>query len=195
MRRPRLRAALLVVVAAALGSIGYLASRSVLQRRADPLRALGADLLPDVTQRIQNFRRVKVEAGRTVWEITATDAQYFRRSNEIVVHEPRVRFFLEAGRRECRVSGAEGRLTLDESRELHALTLRGGVAVHLDDLEVETAEATYERGRDVITSPGLVTIRGPSLELRGMGMEIDVGPQQVRLLEAVHTTLRADARS
>jgi LPS export ABC transporter protein LptC len=192
MRRTRLRAALLIVVAAALGGIAYLTSRSVTARQALALKELGKDLLPQVAQRIQNFRRVKVENGRTRWEITAKDAQYFEHEGLIVVLEPRMTFFLDEGQREAHVSGAEGRIALD-GREVRSLTLRGAVAVRLDDLELETEEATYDRARDLITSPALVTIRGRTLQLSGRGMEVEVGPQHVRLLDDVHTTLRTDA--
>jgi lipopolysaccharide export system protein LptC len=99
-------------------------------------------------------------------------------------------FFLEG--RQARIEGAEGRLTL-AGHELRTLTLRGGVAVRLDDLEGDTEEATYDRSRDMITSPALVTIRGRTLEVSGRGMEVEVGPQLVRLLEHVHTTVRSDA--
>ena len=192
MRRRRLRTALLMVVVAALGGIGFLVSRSV--RRVEPLLELGADILPQVAQRIQNFRRVKVEKGRTVWEITAKDAQYLAQSDEVVVHEPRMRLYLKDGGRECQVTGSEGRLRLD-GRELRGLTLRGSVQVLMDDLQLETEEATYDRERDLITSPSRVVIRGRSLEVEGQGMEISVGPQQVRLLDDVHTTVRSDAKT
>jgi LPS export ABC transporter protein LptC len=193
MRRRRLRTALLMVVVASLVGIGYLVSRSV-ARRADPLLELGADLLPQVAQRIQNFRRVKVEKGRTVWEITAEDAQYLAQSDEVVVREPRMRLYLKDGGRECQVTGSEGRLVLD-GRELRGLTLRGSVHVLMDDLQLETDEATYDRERDLITSPARVVIRGRALEVHGLGMEISVGPQQVRLLDDVHTTVRSDAKT
>jgi LPS export ABC transporter protein LptC len=192
MRRTRLRAALLLAVTSALIGIGYLTSRSLRERRPQTWADLGKDFLPQVAQRIQNFRRVKMENGRTVWEVTAKDAQYFEQDSQIVVVEPRMTFFLEDGRREAHVTGSEGRITLD-GRELRSLTLRGTVAVRLDDLELQTAEATYDRERDMITSPTLVTIRGKQIELTGRGMEVDVGPQHVRLLDDVHTTIRRDA--
>jgi LPS export ABC transporter protein LptC len=192
MRRKRLRAALLFVVAAALGGIGFLVSRSVVARRGDPLRELGADFLPQVAQRIQNFKRVKVEKGRTVWEITAQEAQFFEKTNEIVVRQPRMRLFLKDGHRECWVSGAEGSLLLD-GRELRGLTLRGGVDVTVDDMQLQTDEATYDRAKDLITSDDPVTIRSPTLEVHGRGMEISVGPQHVRLLDDVHTTVHSNA--
>lgn len=192
MRRSRLRAALLVVVAAALVGIGVLVSRSLTVRRPRSLVELGADLLPQAAQRIQNFRRTKVENGRTVWEITATDAHYFEAESAVVVVEPTLRVRLEDGDREVIVHGAEGRLRLD-GRELASVTLRGGVTVKVDDLELQTSEATYDRDRDRITSPGEVTVHGRSVDLRGRGMEIDVGPRHVRLLGEVHTVLRGDA--
>jgi len=192
MRRTRLRAALLLAVTSALAGIGFLVFRSVTARTGRGLEELGNEVLPQVAQRIQNFRRVKVKGGRTVWEITAKDARYFERDNQVVVLEPQMTFYLKPGERQAHVRGAEGRLTL-EGGEVRALTLRGGVVVQLDDLQVETDEATYDRERDLITSPAGVTIRGRAIDVQGKGLEVHVGPQQVRLLEKVHTTLHANA--
>src|SRR5713101_3332301 len=139
MRRTRLRTALLIVVGAALGGIGYLVSRNVVAHRAHPLEELGRDFLPQVAQRIQNFRRVKVEHGRMMWEITATDAQFFEKENQIVVLEPRVTFYLKDEGRQAHLRGSEGRITL-EGREMRVLTLRGSVVVQLDDMELQTEE-------------------------------------------------------
>src|SRR5262245_45000028 len=97
MRRTRLRAALLLVVAAGLGGIAHLVSRNMVVRRTDLLRELERDVLPEVAQRIQNFRRVKVEGGRTMWQITAKDAQYFEKTHQIVVREPEMTFFMDGG--------------------------------------------------------------------------------------------------
>jgi LPS export ABC transporter protein LptC len=192
MRRTRLRAALLIVVGAALGGIGYLVSRSVLAHHTSALEELGRDFLPQVAQRIQNFRRVKVENGRMVWEITATDAQFFDQENQIVVIEPRVTFFMKEEGRQAHLRGAQGRIQL-EGHEMSAVTLHGDVIVQLDDMELRTEEATYERAKDLITSPGDVNIRGRRLDVRGKGMEVKVGPQHVRLLAGVHTVVHSDA--
>lgn len=192
MRRTRLRAALLLVVGAALAGIAYLVTRDVSARKAHTLQELGADFLPQVAQRIQNFRRVKMENGRMVWEITAKDAQYFEQDDQIVVIQPEMTFFMKQDGRAAYLVGAEGRITLD-GREVKALTIRGSVAVRLDDLRVETEEATYDRERDLITAPGVVTLHGRTLDVRGRRMELDVGPQHVRLFEDVHTTVHSDA--
>ena len=64
---------------------------------SDTGQGIAADFLPQVAQRIQNFRRVKVKDGRTVWEITADDAQYFDKENAVVVRLPRVTFSMDDG--------------------------------------------------------------------------------------------------
>ncbi len=192
MRRTRLRAALVIVVSAALAGIAYLVSRNVMARRSGGLQELARDFLPEVAQRIQKFHRVKVEHGRTVWEITAKEARFFEQDNQVVVIEPRMTFYMKEDGRAAHVAGDEGRLTLD-GRELSRMTLKGSVAVRLDDMELDTDEATYDRSRDLITAPGIVTMRGRTLTVSGRGMEVDVGPQHVRLLDEVHTTVQNGA--
>ena len=67
--------------------------------------------------------------------------------------------------------------------------------MHVDDLSFETTEATYDRATDLITAPDFVTLRGRSLDVRGRGMELHVGPQHVRLLDQVHTVVRPNEQS
>jgi LPS export ABC transporter protein LptC len=192
MQRSRLRVALLAVVVAALGGIGLATWQNVRARQARTVADLGADFLPDVAQHIQSFRRVKVKNGKAVWEVEADDAQYFDNDQQIVVHKPRVTFYLEDNGRRAELFGAEGRLTLD-GKELAAVTLTGDVVLLLDDLEFRADEAHYDRAADRIAAPGIVTIRGKTLDVRGLGLEVDVTPKRVRLLRDVHTVLRNDA--
>ena len=192
MRRTRLRAALLVVVAVALGGIGYLVSRNVAARKPRTLADLGKDFLPEVAQRIQNFHRVKMENGRMAWEITAREARYFEHDDEIVVMDPRVTFYMKDDGRAAHLTGERGRIVLS-GREVRTITMRGAVMVQLDDLELHTDEATYDRSRDLITAPGAVVLHGRTLDVTGKGMEVDVGPQHVRLLQDVETTVHGDA--
>jgi LPS export ABC transporter protein LptC len=194
MRRTRLRAGLLVVVTLALTVIGYEVSRSIALRRARTVLDLGPDFVPNVAQHIQNFRRVKVEGGKTVWEVMADDAQYFEKTDTVIATHPRVTLFLQDGRR-AHIRGTEGELGLEGSELLRA-TLRGDVVVELDDLVLTTDQATFDRDADQITAPGAVTLRGRTMDVKGEGMEVEVTAQQVRLLRDVHTVLRnADAQS
>ena len=73
------------------------------------------------------------------------------------------------------------------------MELRGDVVLWLDDLELRTDTATYDRDRDLITAPGAVTITGRTMNVNADGMEVDVTPQHIRLLENVHTLLKPNA--
>lgn len=192
MRWSRLRAGLLLVVAFALVGIGVQVWRSVAARTPRTLEALGVELLPEVAQHIRNFRRVKVKDGKTEWEITAEDARYFEKNNEVVVRKPELRMHADDGRQRARLTGSEGRLVLRE-REIESVTLTGSVVLWIDELQLTTDNATYDRTRDLVTAPGAVTINGDDIEVHAVGMEVDVTPQRIRLLDDVHTVLRSDA--
>jgi LPS export ABC transporter protein LptC len=191
MRRRRLRAALLVVVAAGLAGLGYGVYRSVALRRARTLLELGTKVLPEVAQHIRNFRRVRIEDGRVAWEIMAEEARYFDKQEEVMVRAPQLTLHFDDGARRAHISGAEGRVSL-AGRDLIAVALKGTVIVRLDDLEVRTDEATYERATDLVRAPGLVTIHGRTIDVTGLGLEVEVTPRQVRLLDDVRTVLRTD---
>src|SRR5262249_20565610 len=118
--------------------------------------------------------------------------RYFENSHEVVVQQPRMTFFLDDGKRQAHVQGTEGHLMLD-GQEVQTLTLKGNVVVTLDDLRLDTDEATYVKARDLITSPAEVVMHGPTLDVQGRGMEVEVGPQHVRLLDDVHTVIRNNA--
>jgi len=190
MRRRRLRTTLLVVVTAALVGIGYQVIRSVRATRSRVLPALELDL-PAVAQHLKDFRRVKTKQGKPVWEVKAADARYFDDEGTIVVRAPEVVFFFENGKRRATLSGAEGRLKL-AGQELETVNVHGDVHVTLDDLVFRTAEASYDRERDLISAPGAVTITGNAIDVQAQGMEVLVTPQRLRLLAQVQTVLRLD---
>ena len=195
MRRSRLRAGLLVVVAMALTGIGYRVWRNVAERTPRSLGELGVELIPEVAQHMQNFHRIKVKNGHMEWEIKADDAQYYQKQNEIVVLVPEVTIYTEQGVQRAWLTGKEAHLGLvDDGKEVGSMELRGDVILWLDDLELRTDTATYDRDRDLITAPGAVTITGRTMNVNADGMEVDVTPQHIRLLENVHTLLKPNAQ-
>jgi len=194
MRRSRLRAGLLVVVAMALTGIGYRVWRNVAERTPRSLGELGVELIPEVAQHMQNFHRIKVKNGHTEWEIKADDAQYYQKQGEIVVRVPEVTIYTEEGVQRAWLTGKEAHLGLvDDGKEVGSMELRGDVVLWLDDLELRTETATYDRDRDLITAPGAVIITGRTMNVNADGMEVDVTPQHIRLLENVHTLLKPNA--
>src|SRR5215212_1588533 len=93
--RRRVRGALGLIVLLAVGAVGLQLGRNLWAQHLRKLRTNALDFLPEVAQRIQNFRRVKMQGDRKVWEVAAREAQYFEDDQQIVVREPEVSFFLK----------------------------------------------------------------------------------------------------
>lgn len=190
MQRKQLRAVVLLVVVIAFGVIGYQTVRSMAVRKMKQgASALGEKLKAEVVQQMKTFKRIKIEKGRTVWEIEADEAQYLQDASQVVVKGPRVTVHLQDSDRTALISGTEGRITLDGTEVKH-VELHGTVSVHYDDLELTTDVATYDQTNDTVRAPGPVTLKGNTVEVHALGMEVEVQAQRVHLLSEVQTVLR-----
>ena len=187
--RRRLRWAVLAVVILLLGGVTALVVRTVRQRPEVLIRQ-GLEALPGVTQHIQNFRRVKVQNGRTVWEVAAEEGSFFEAENTVVVRDAVVEWHMEDGRT-VGLRGQEGRIVLDGG-EVKAVELRGDIRVDLADYVVRTDEARYDHALERIDAPGRIEIRGAALDLDGEGMQVDVAAQRLTILRHVSMHLRPE---
>jgi LPS export ABC transporter protein LptC len=147
-----------------------------------------ADLLPDVAQRIQNFHRMKVDKGRKVWEVAASEARYLEEESMVVVTEPSVAFFFEDGR-SIALTGRQGRVRLD-GHELEQVEVEGEIQIQFGDYFIRTDSARYERSEDTIVAPGKVSITGQALDLEGDRLELELGTQRLRLRDNVRVVVR-----
>lgn len=176
-----------VVVLLVVG-VGALVGRSLWQQHKRDIIERGlVKMLPGVSQRIQNFRRVKMEDGRKVWEVSADDARYMEDQSMIVVHKPVVAWFLHDGR-EVGLRGEDGRIHLDE-HDLRRVEVEGPILVSLADYQLRTTGAVYDHSDGLITSSSDVEITGKAMDLRGQGMEVDIEGQRLRVLHNVSMRL------
>jgi len=186
LKRSRVRRALIACVVLALVSLGFILGRTLSQRQAADTTSDVA-LSPAVSQRIRDFHRVKVRDGRTVWELTADEAQYFEDEGKVLVTSPSVSFFGSDGQ-SVAVTGREGRVFVNGS-EIQKIELGGGIEVKLGGYLIETQDAVYVQAQDAIVAPGQVKVTGTELSLDGQGMLVDLANQRVSLFRSVRTTL------
>ena len=186
----------LVVLGLVLLPVGLIAYQlrqnlqSQLDAEVDSKDAL-VDMLPEVFQMIQNFRRVEIRDGNKIWELEAEEAQYMRESNVVVVREPRVSFFLDDGS-EVRISGEQGEVLVLE-RELKGIKVQDNVEIHVRDFVILVESAAYDRKQGQIVTPGPVHILGKTLELWGRGMKVDIESSNFTIDESVRVTFRPDS--
>lgn len=197
--RKRVRILVGFLMVLTVGAVGVQLARSQWAQHLRSLRTRELDFLPQVSQRIQNFRRVKMEGDRKVWEVAAREAQYFEDDKQIIVDEPEVNFFVKDGQGVVSVKGKQGKILLD-GREMDRVDLEGNIELRFRDYLVRTDHATYQRADDSVVSPGIVVVTGDGLSLRGQDMTLEMSTQRVRfagkvqtVLEHEHTAEGADA--
>jgi LPS export ABC transporter protein LptC len=186
--RKYLRMTLVLAFLIGLSSVGTLVARSMWRQHQKELLLRGLEILPGVSQHIQDFRRVKMKDGRKVWEVAAADARYFDATNTVVVRGPVLSWYLEDGRR-IGLEGDEGRIVLEDG-DVARVELTGGIEVFLADYRVHAETAIYDRAADLITAPGAVEIDGDVLALRGRGMRVHVKNQTLSLDQNVSMVMQ-----
>lgn len=187
MRRARLRMALIAVVLLLLGGIGFLIGRTMLQQRrsAEELAQGGTD--PDVAQSIRKFRRVKVEQGRTVWDLRADQADFLD-EGMVRVDAPELAFFSDDGR-SVRLSGLRGRVVL-EGQEVARIDLSGGIEAGLGRYRLVTPSASWLGKRNKVFAHHGVEFRGDGIEIDGQTMVVDLARRRAVFMGNVRTVFQ-----
>jgi len=177
--KKHLRSAVLGSVALLLGAVIFLVARSLWQQSKDDGVQHGLEFLPGVSQHIQDFRRVKVQDGRKVWEVSAEDARYVDADKTIVIRNATMHLYLKDNR-VVGLRGTHGRILLD-GREVRQVELDGAIEVSLADYVVHTERAVYDHQRRTIVVPGAVDVSGGAVQVRSDAMEVDVRSEKVTL--------------
>lgn len=193
MRRARLRIALIVLVLGGLTGIGFLIGQTMLQQQRVAERTEEAMLAPDIAQSIRKFRRVKVEEGRTVWDLQADKADFLD-EGRVVVEVPRLSFFADDGQ-SVALSGATGEVLLD-GPEVGRIDLGGGIEVTVGQYRLETPSASWVGKSNRVIATAGVDLRGGGVEITGERMVVDLGTRSVVFMNDVRTVLtRTDAQA
>ena len=69
---------------------------------------------------------------------------------------------------------------------------QGGVQVNYRGFVLKTEEILYLKSKNQVLLPGKVTVKGDSLELEGIGMEINLDDEKMRMLNKVRTKLEPE---
>lgn len=184
MERTQIRRVLIVGVMLALVGLGFMLGRSIVGQRQNEAPA-PTDLEPDVTQRIKEFRRVKVKDGRKEWELTAQQAEFFTEQGEVAITGPKLAFYGGEGR-DVEVKGREGRVFLKDG-DVQRIELSGGIDVTVGGYFVQTDSATYFQNINSIAAPGEVRLTSSDIALTGQAMLLELGSQKVLFRKGVTT--------
>jgi len=188
VKRKHLRALLLTIVAAGfvLAFVGR-AHRHSLDHVVDVDRLRG-DALPELLQRIRDFRRIVTRNGEKLLEVSASEAAYFRDDTSVVITKPNLIFYSD-GEKVGSIAGDRGRLMMD-GNSVEAVELTGDVHLSLVQFEIDAADLTYERATNTVMTEGPATVRSPEVELSGTGMVFDLERKTLQIDANVKMNLK-----
>src|SRR5687767_2858146 len=166
---------LLVAIVASLAGVGYKVTAEIWANklrdiRKNPIQLL--DQLPDSALRIKDFRRAKVENGRTVWELLGEEANYDKDQRQAVVQKPRFLYYDKKG--EIAEASAQIAHVYLNDKEVEKMQLDGGIELFYQGYVLKSQEAIYLPAREQIVMPQRTTLTGEGLELQGSSMEVDL---------------------
>ena len=190
MRRKKGRLVLLMLIVACVAGNSYKVSETVLIRKANelrnnPLRFL--DALPEAALQLKDFRRTHVDDGRKVWEVAGEEALYLKDQGEVVRKQPTFIYYDKDGN-SLEVNAAEGHLYLIQ-QEMDRMELNGTIEMTYRGLFLETEKVIYFKSRNQVVLPGLVKVKGDGLELEGIGMDVTLDDEKLRLSRNVRSRM------
>ena len=193
MTRKGIRVVLLIAIFASLGGVAYKAAENiwlvkVAEIKKNPLKLL--DYVPEAALEVKDFRRTKVHGGRKVWEVAGEEARYLKAEKEAVIQKPRIIFYQKDGAA-VEVTGNDAHLFFND-QEMEKAELQGGIEVNYQGFVFHTDEILYLKSRNHVLSPGKVSLKGEGVELEGVGMEIDLEQEKIRLLNKGRTKLEPE---
>ncbi len=195
MSRHQIRFMLGLTVLGLIFALGYLSS----QVGKDPATARLIDELstPDATeetlvQRMTEFRRVKMQDGKKVWEIVARQARYFADTNAVVIDTPEVSLYFSDGEAVA-LRCQEGTVHLDGEADLLHIELRGNLEIQMGDISLKTEQATYDRQQNTMFSDGVIHVVGQGFTLEGRGYTVAVDTKRLTLNAEVYTTVTRES--
>lgn len=190
MQRTQIRKLLIVAVMLALAGLGFVLGRTMINQQAAVAVPEADGLAPEVSQRIKEFRRVKVKDGRKEWELVAEEAELVSDQGEIAINSPKLAFYGGEGR-DVEVKGASGRVFL-ENGDVQRIELSGGIDVTVGDYFVQTDKAIYFQNINSIAAPGEVRLKSSDIALTGATMLLDLGTRRVLFRHGVSTTFKGE---
>lgn len=192
MRRKILGVILLIAIFASLGGVAYKVVENFWQMKAREFKKNPTKLLehvPEAALQIKDFRRSKIEGGRKVWELAGEEARYLKTEKQVVIKKPHMIFY-QKDQNAIEATGEDGLLWLaEQDGDMEKAQLQGKVQVNYRGFLLNTDEVLYLQAKNQVLLPGKVTVKGDGMELEGIGMEINLDDEKMRLLNKVKTKL------
>jgi len=185
--RKRFRLYLLIGIFLSLGLFSYKVIKEKLAATEGPKMTHLEDETPGAGLTVKDFHRVKIEDGRKVWEVAGEEVRYLKEAGQVEIKNPRFVFYTKQGE-PMEGEGSEGQMVLNQN-EIEHMRLTGGIEFKYSGFTFSTEEVIYQKDKEQVYSPGKIFLKGEGLQLEGIGMELALKDEKLKLLKRVKSKI------
>jgi len=147
-------------------------------------RPVPESIEPDATLSIGRIQQTATRKGKKEWDLEASSAHYIDKSNQMVLRDLKVIFFLEDNS-EITLIADRGILKTDSND----MEVSGHVVVKNKEYKLLTEKLNYAHDRRLLYSDSPVTISGTSARLAANSISFDLNSKKLTLSGRVETII------
>jgi LPS export ABC transporter protein LptC len=142
-----------------------------------------ANTAADLT--LEDIHYVETKGKKKEWELRAKSGQHFREVDYTTLEDLAVTFYAEGGRT-ITLKGKKG--SMKEKKEIKVW---GDVVITSSDgYRVDTNSLRYDREKQQITTEDPVTLEGKGVQVKGVGLVVDLKTKKISILRKVQTVIK-----
>lgn len=139
---------------------------------------------PDATLSIGKIQQTATRKGKKQWSLEANSAHYIDKTNQMVLKDLSVIFFLEDDS-EVTLAADRGILKIDSND----ITVSGNVVLNNQEYKLLTDKLNYVHDRRVMYSDAPVIITGASARLEADSASFDLNSKKITMDGSVEATI------
>ncbi|MDR2337158.1 MAG: LPS export ABC transporter periplasmic protein LptC [Deltaproteobacteria bacterium] len=138
---------------------------------------------------LQDFHRTDIKNAVKNWEIEAADAYYDMQSGTTRMRNAKIVIYREDGT-VVAIDALSARI-IAEKNQVKRVDLEGNIKVKLNnEIMIDSNIATFNEKDGKIITPAKVKLRGPSYEIEGVGLEVEIATDIVVVKNEVRSWFR-----
>ena len=178
-----LRSLVGVIILGSLGGVGFFVWQALAPAPGGKHPPVKSDVAADL--KLDRVHYTETREGMKEWELEAASAVYYREQNTLALEKVRATFYGKNQETYVLV-GEKGRY----NTQTKVIEVYDGVKVDSSlGYQLRTQGLRYQADQKELSTSDPVEMKGPDMQVEGVGMVIELNRQCLRILGGVTTTL------
>jgi len=178
-----LRSLVGLIILGSLGAVGFFVWQALAPAPGDKHPPAKSDVAADL--KLDRVHYTETREGMKEWELEAASAVYYREQNTLALEKVRATFYGKNQETYVLV-GEKGRY----NTETKVIEIYDGVKVDSSlGYQLRTQGLRYQADQRELSTSDPVEMKGPDMQVEGVGMVVELNRHCLRILGGVTTTL------